>query len=86
MKKILILSICLLVCAKSSLAANIRNPFSKTFDTRSKELRYQYNVLKDDEKKQMEGKLLNRTPSGYMTVQEYENLSAPLSDDSRGDM
>lgn len=75
MKKILILSICLLVCAKSSLAANIRNPFSKTFDTRSKELRYQYNVLKDDEKKQMEGKLLNRTPSGYMTVQEYENLS-----------
>lgn len=75
MKKIFVLLICLLFCAKSSIAATVKNPFSKTFDTRSKELKYQYNVLKEDEKNKMEGKLLNRTPSGFMTVQEYENLS-----------
>lgn len=51
------------------------NPFSKQKDTRSRELKYQYEVLKEDEKNKMEGKILNLTPSGYMTVDEYEKMS-----------
>lgn len=52
-------------------------PFKKDKpeDYRSREIKHQYEVLKEDEKYKMEGKLLNRTPSGYMTVDEYEALS-----------
>src|SRR5574344_32989 len=71
-KKVLLAIFLVLFCAKSTFATN---PFSKKNDTRSKELKYQYSVLKDDEKNKMEGKILNRTPSGYMTVDEYEQLS-----------
>lgn len=49
--------------------------FAKGKDTRSKELKYQYEVLKQDEKSKMEGKIFNLVPSGYMTVEEYEALS-----------
>lgn len=44
-------------------------------DTRSRELKYKYQVQKDDAKYDMEGKILNLTPSGYMTVDEYEKMS-----------
>lgn len=47
----------------------------KEKDHRSKELKYQYEVLKEDEKNKMEGRILNMSPSGYMTVDEYEALS-----------
>jgi len=50
-----------------------KNPFQK--DTRSRELKYQYDVLKEDEKHKMERKILDLFPSGYMTVDEYEALS-----------
>ncbi len=73
-KKVVLVLILSLVCTKAAFAG-VKNPFSKPNDTRSKELKYQYGVLKEDEKNKMEGKLLNRTPSGYMTVDEYESLS-----------
>ena len=60
-------------CSFKALITYAKNPFEK--DTRAKELKYQYQVLKDDEKYKMEGKILNLAPSGYMTVEEYENLS-----------
>lgn len=44
-------------------------------DTRSRELKYKYQVQKEDAKSDMEGKILNLTPSGYMTVDEYEKMS-----------
>ena len=48
---------------------------AKNKDLRSRELKHQYEVLKDDARKEMEGKIYNMTPSGYMTVDEYEALS-----------
>ena len=47
----------------------------KKEDTRSRELKYRYQVLKDDEKNKTEAKILNITPSGFMSVDEYEALS-----------
>jgi len=74
LKKVLLLLICITFTAKPSFAA-FKNPFSKTKDARSEDLKYQYEVLKDDEKYRMEKRILNRTPSGFMTVEEYEALS-----------
>lgn len=67
------LLVCVLFAVRPSFAA-FKNPFNKD-DARSREIKYQYEVLKDDEKNRMESKILNRTPSGYMTVDEYESLS-----------
>lgn len=72
-KKAVLALICILFCVKPSYAA-IKNPFSKG-DARSRELKHQYEVLKEDEKNKMEGKILNRIPSGYMTVEQYESMS-----------
>jgi len=44
-------------------------------DMKSKELRYKYDRLKDQEKYKKEGKILDLVPSGYMTVEEYEEIS-----------
>lgn len=52
---------------------NFSNPFAK--DPRAEEIKYQYNVLKDDEKYNMEKRILDLFPSGYMTVDEYEQMS-----------
>lgn len=41
----------------------------------SKEIKYRYNVLKEDLQKDRDQKILNRHPSGYMTVDEYEKAS-----------
>ncbi len=49
--------------------------FARSKDTRSRELKYQYQVQKEDAKHDMEGKILKLTPSGYMTVDEYEKMS-----------
>ena len=72
-KKIFLSIVCVFMAVKPCFAA-FKNPFNKD-DARSREIKYQYEVLKEDEKNKMEGKLLNRTPSGYMTVDEYESLS-----------
>lgn len=44
-------------------------------DYRSKEIKYQYNVSKQDLQYQKDKKLINRVPTGYMTVDEYEKAS-----------
>ncbi|MBD5401194.1 hypothetical protein HDR58_00105, partial [bacterium] len=76
LKKGVLFLICLICWAKPSFAAfELKNPFAKTDDTRARDIKYQYEVLKADEKKKMEGKIYNRTPSGYMTVEEYERMS-----------
>lgn len=67
------LLVCVLFAVRPSFAA-FKNPFNKD-DVRSREIKYQYEVLREDEKNRMESKILNRTPSGYMTVDEYESLS-----------
>ncbi len=74
LRKLYIFLFLFLISTKVSLCA-FANPFSKEKDTRSRELKYQYEVLKEDEKDKMEGKILNLTPSGYMTVDEYEKMS-----------
>lgn len=55
-------------------ASKFRNPFGKK-DYRSKEIQYVYNVQKDDLMYKRDKRLLDREPSGYMTVEEYERRS-----------
>ena len=43
-----------------------------------KEAKYLYKIQKEDAKEEYGRKKNNRTPSGYMTVEEYEMLSAPI--------
>lgn len=51
----------------------IANPFVK--DKREQELKYVHDVLKQDELDKRDKRILNITPSGYMTVDEYEKMS-----------
>lgn len=46
-------------------------------DVNKKEAKYIHNVQKQEEKQAYEKKILARNPSGYMTVEEYEQLSTP---------
>lgn len=46
-------------------------------DVNKKEAKYTHNVKKQEEKEKYERTVMNRNPSGYMTVEEYELLSAP---------
>lgn len=46
-------------------------------DVNKKEAKYVHNVQKKEEKEKYEKKVMDRKPSGYMTVEEYELLSAP---------
>ena len=64
-KRLLVLSLILCCCFKP-LVSCAKNPFER--DTRARELKYQYQVLKDDEKNKMEGKILNLTPSGLSLI------------------
>lgn len=66
--------IILILFVLTPTAFGVSNPFGKK-DYKSQEIKYQYNVLKDDAKYSRDKKLLNRTPSGYMTVAEYEKQS-----------
>lgn len=81
LKKLLSIILCLICLSAPCFAgvkdiiSNINLPFKKEEDTRGRDIKYQYEVLKADEIKKMEAKILNRTPSGYMTVDEYEVLS-----------
>lgn len=79
-KKIILTLLLFVLISPISVFANkvsdsISAPFKRVSDTRAKEIKYQYEVLKADEEKNIEGKIYNRTPSGYMTVDEYEALS-----------
>ena len=79
-KKIILTLLLFVLISPISVFANkvsdsISAPFKRVSDTRVKEIKYQYEVLKADEEKNIEGKIYNRTPSGYMTVDEYEALS-----------
>lgn len=79
-KKILLTLLSVLIITSIPTFANkvsdsISAPFKRVNDTRAREIKYQYGVLKEDEIKKTESKILNRTPSGYMTVEEYEALS-----------
>ncbi len=64
----------LLILVFGAKAFAFTNPFGKE-DYKSQEIKYQYGVLKDDLKYKRDNKILNRTPSGYMTVEEYERAS-----------
>ena len=58
---------------KPTFFDNLRNPFAK--DPRAEEIKYHYNVMREDEKERMEERLDSIVPSGYMTVDEYEARS-----------
>ncbi len=73
MKKILILSFIITFIAAQMPAAAVSNPFKK--DYKAKEINFEYKVKKEDLQHKKEGQLLNRVPSGYMTVEEYEKRS-----------
>lgn len=66
-KNIITLFLLLILIAPCALA--------KGSDTRAKELKYQYEVLKQDEKIKMQNNIFNLVPSGYMTVDQYEAMS-----------
>lgn len=70
-KNLLILLLVIFACMKPLCASS--KPFTK--DKRQEELKYILNVLKDDEEYKRDKKILDLHPSGYMTVQEYEELS-----------
>jgi len=46
-------------------------------DVNKKEAKYIHNVQKQEEKEKYEKRVMDRNQSGYMTVEEYELLSAP---------
>ena len=46
-------------------------------DVNKKESKYEFKVAKQEEKEKYKRKKLEKTPSGYMTVEEYNILSAP---------
>lgn len=46
-------------------------------DVNKKEAKYVHNVQKQEEKQKYEKRVMDLTPSGYMTVEEYELLSTP---------
>lgn len=46
-------------------------------DVNKKEAKYEFKVAKQEEKEKYKRKKLEKTPSGYMTVEEYNILSAP---------
>lgn len=73
MKKsyLLFLILILAIGVKGVYAAT--NPFVK--DKRQQELKYVHDVLKEDEEYKRDKKILDLHPSGYMTVQQYEQMS-----------
>lgn len=57
------------------ISDDIHMPVSK--NTTEQEIKYVHKVEKKEEKEKYERAKLNRNPSGYMTLEEYEALSAP---------
>lgn len=52
-------------------------PLPQDKDVNKQEAKYEHKVAKQEEKEKYERAKVNRHPSGYMTVAEYETLSAP---------
>lgn len=59
----------------TQIKKNISAPFKG--DAREQEMKYIQNLQKQEVKEKYERKVLDRNPSGFMTVEEYELLSAP---------
>lgn len=59
----------------TQIKKNVTEPFKG--DAREQEMRYIHNLQKQEVKENHERKVLDREPSGFMTVEEYELLSAP---------
>ena len=80
MKKILItllilsFGICAFAYTPKTKVSKFRNPFGKK-DYKSKELKYLYNVKKEDLQYKRDKSVMDIVPSGYMTVEEYEKKS-----------
>ena len=62
-------------CAFIQWGDEIPLPHQK--DVNKKEIKYEHKVAKQDEKEKYQRAKQNRHPSGYMTLEEYEALSAP---------
>ena len=82
MKKCSVVLAMILLCGAANAVdmpdwsnVSVSNPFKK--DYRTKNAEYLYNVHKQDEKDRYQKQKLERKPSGYMTVEEYELLSVP---------
>lgn len=73
MKKLLS-TLIILSFGAGAFGAKISNPFGKR-DYKSQEIKYQYHVQKEDLEYNRDKRLINRVPSGYMTVEEYEKQS-----------
>lgn len=69
-KRIFLLSFVILLNSLNADAFSFKKK-----DAREREAEYILNVLKEEEKEKYERKKFNYTPSGYMTVEEYEALS-----------
>ena len=83
MKKCSVVLAMILLCGAANAVdmpdwsnVSVSNPFKK--DYRTKNAEYLYNVHKQDEKDRYQKQKLERKPSGYMTVEEYELLSLKL--------
>ena len=59
----------------NKIKKNISAPFKG--DARQQEMRYIHNLQKQEVKEKHEKRVLDRNPSGFMTVEEYELLAAP---------
>ena len=55
--------------------SNMSAPFKK--DAREQEMKYIHNIQKQEVKEKHQKRVLDRNPSGFMTIEEYELLSAP---------
>lgn len=73
MKKLL-LTLLVISIGTVSYGAKFSNPFGKK-DFKSQEIKYQYEVQKEDLQYNRDHRLINRKPTGYMTVEEYEKAS-----------
>lgn len=71
-----LLAIAAAFCANIQWGDEIHMPYVEKNQTKQ-EAKYIHEVNKRAEKEKYERTKLNRTPSGYMTVEEYEELSAP---------
>lgn len=71
---------CSAVCSYAFNAVDISLPSFGSKDVREKEIKYVQNVQKEEEKEKFKRAKFNLNPSGYMTVEEYEALSTPKSD------
>ena len=51
--------------------------YSFALDMNQKQAKYEHKVQKEEEKEKYERAVMDRKPSGYMTIEEYEKLSVP---------